>query len=47
MESGKAEMVFLNPGTRCSFRGKGFSVESVFDILGKASVVRFLFGSPF
>ncbi|MBX3299863.1 MAG: polysaccharide biosynthesis/export family protein [Acidobacteria bacterium] len=47
MESGKAEMVFLNPGDQVFVPGKGFSVESVFDILGKASVVRFLFGSPF
>ena len=47
MESGKAEMVYLNPGDQVFVSGKGFSIEKVFDILGKASVVRFLFGSPF
>ncbi len=47
MESGKAEMVFLNPGDQVFVAGKGFSIDKAFDILGKASVVRFLFGSPF
>lgn len=47
MENGKAEMVFLNPGDQVFVGGKGFSIDKVFDALGKASVVRFLFGSPF
>jgi len=47
MESGKAEMVYLNPGDQVFVAGKGFTVDKVFDLLGKASVVRFLFGSPF
>ncbi len=47
MESGKAEMVYLNPGDQVFVAGKGFSIDKVFDIIGKASVVRFLFGSPF
>jgi polysaccharide export outer membrane protein len=47
MESGKAEMVYLNPGDQVFVAGKGFSIDKVFDMLGKASVVRFLFGSPF
>jgi polysaccharide export outer membrane protein len=47
IENGKAEMVFLNPGDQVFVGGKGFSIDKVFDALGKASVVRFLFGSPF
>ena len=47
MESGKAEMVYLNPGDQVFVAGKGFSIEKVFDILGKASAARLLFGSPF
>lgn len=47
MEKGAAEMVFLSPGDQVFVTGKGFTIEKVFDILGKASVVRFLFGSPF
>jgi polysaccharide export outer membrane protein len=47
MESGKSEMVYLNPGDQVFVAGKGFSIDKVFDMLGKASVVRFLFGSPF
>lgn len=47
MEQGKGEMVYLNPGDQVFVPGKSFSIEKVFDILSKASVVRFLFGSPF
>lgn len=47
MENGKADMVFLSPGDQVFVGGKGFSIDKVFDALGKASVVRFLFGSPF
>lgn len=47
MESGKAEMVFLNPGDQVFVSGKGFTIEKFFDVLGKASAARLLFGSPF
>jgi len=47
MESGKSQMVFLNPGDQVFVPSKGFSVDTFFDVLGKVSVVRFLFGSPF
>jgi polysaccharide biosynthesis/export protein len=47
MEKGTAEMVFLSPGDQVFVTGKGFTIDKVFDILGKASVARFLFGSPF
>ena len=47
MESGKADMVFLSPGDQVFVAGKGFSIEKIFDILGKASAARLLFGSPF
>jgi len=47
MEKGKAEMVYLSPGDQVFVAGKGFSIDKVFDMIGKASVVRFLFGSPF
>lgn len=47
IESGKQEMVFLSPGDQVFVPGKGFSIEKVFDYLGRASAVRLLFGSPF
>lgn len=47
IQRGKGEMTFLNPGDQVFVSGKGFSLEKVFDILSKASVVRFLMGSPF
>lgn len=47
MESGKADMVFLNPGDQVFVGGKGFTIEKFFDVLGKASAARLLFGSPF
>ncbi len=47
IEDGKAEMIFLNPGDQVFVAGKGFTLDKVFDILGKASIARFLFGSPF
>ncbi len=47
MESGKADMVFLNPGDQVFVAGKGFTIEKFFDVLGKASAARLLFGSPF
>jgi polysaccharide export outer membrane protein len=49
IERGKGEMVFLNPGDQVFVPDKGFrlNVNTVFDILSKASIVRLLFGSPF
>lgn len=49
IERGKGEMVFLNPGDQVFVPDKGFrlNVNTVFDIISKASVVRLLFGSPF
>lgn len=47
MEAGKADMVFLNPGDQVFVSGKGFTIEKFFDVLGKASAARLLFGSPF
>jgi len=49
IERGKGEMVFLNPGDQVFVPDRGFrlNVNSVLDILSKASIVRLLFGSPF
>ena len=47
MEKGKADMVFLSPGDQVFVSGKGFSIDKVFDIIGKASAARLLFGIPF
>ncbi|MGI8884618.1 MAG: polysaccharide biosynthesis/export family protein [Pyrinomonadaceae bacterium] len=49
IEKGKGEMVFLNPGDQVFVPDRGFrlNVNSVLDILSKASIVRLLFGSPF
>ncbi|MFM9903594.1 MAG: polysaccharide biosynthesis/export family protein [Pyrinomonadaceae bacterium] len=47
MESGKADMIFLNPGDQVFVPSKGFGIDTFFEVLGKASAVRLLFGSPF
>lgn len=49
IERGKAPMIELQPGDQVFVGSKGFqfNVEGVFKILEKASVARFLFGSPF
>ena len=47
IESGKAPMIYLNPGDQVFVPGKGFTIESVFQVLDKVSLVRLLFGSPF
>lgn len=49
IERGKTEMVYLNPGDQIFVPDRGFrlNVNTIFDILSKASVARFLFGSPF
>jgi len=43
LESGKADMVFLNPGDQVFVSGKGFTIDKFFDLLGKASAATFLF----
>ena len=47
IESGKVPMVYLSPGDQVFVPGKGFTIESVFQVLDKVSLVRLLFGSPF
>lgn len=47
IESGKAPMIYLNPGDQVFVPGKGFTIDTFFDTLGKISAVRLLFGSPF
>ena len=49
IERGKADMVFLNPGDQVFVPDQGFklNVNTVFNILQKASIARLLFGSPF
>lgn len=47
IERGRGEMVFINPGDQIFVSGKGFTIDKVFDLLGKLSMARFLFGSPF
>lgn len=49
IERGKGEMVYLNPGDQVFVPDRGFrlNINTVFDILSKASIARVLFGSPF
>lgn len=49
IERNKGEMIFLNPGDQVFVPDRGFrlNVNTVFDVLSKASIVRLLFGSPF
>lgn len=47
MEAGKSEMVYLSPGDQVFVAGKGFSIEKAFEILGRASSLRYMMGSPF
>jgi len=47
IESGKVPMIYLNPGDQVFVPGKGFTIDSVFQVLDKVSLVRLLFGSPF
>lgn len=47
MEAGRAPMVFLSPGDQVYVTGKGFSIDTVFDALGKASILRYMVGVPF
>ncbi len=43
MESGKAEMVFLNPGDQVFVAGKGFTLGKFMQVLGNISAARVLF----
>ncbi len=49
IERNKGEMIFLNPGDQVFVPDRGFrlNINTVFDVLSKASIVRLLFGSPF
>ena len=47
IESGKVSMIFLNPGDQVFVGGKGFTIDKLFETLGKFSALRLLFGSPF
>lgn len=47
MEAGTAEMVYLNPGDQVFVTGKGFTIGKVFDILTRASSLRYMVGSPY
>jgi protein involved in polysaccharide export with SLBB domain len=47
IEEGKAEMAYLSPGDQVVIGKQGFSFNTVLDMVGKISVFRILFGSPF
>lgn len=47
LQKGRGEMIFLKPGDQVFVSGKGFSLEKVFDIISKASIIRMFMGSPF
>ena len=42
MEAGKADMVYLEPGDQVFVTGKGFTLDKVFDYLGRASMLRYI-----
>ena len=42
IEAGKADMVYLEPGDQVFVTGKGFTLDKVFDYLGRASMVRYM-----
>ena len=44
LQKGRGEMIFLKPGDQVFVSGKGFSIEKVFDILSKASIIRMFMG---
>ena len=43
MESGKADMVFLNPGDQVFVAGKGFTIGKFLQVLSSANAARILF----
>jgi polysaccharide biosynthesis/export protein len=44
METGKVPMIFLSPGDQVFVSGKGFTLEKVFDYIGKFGAARLLLG---
>lgn len=46
MEAGKADLIYLSPGDQVFVTGKGFSLSKAFDILTRASSLRYIAGSP-
>lgn len=42
IERGKSDMVFINPGDQVFVSGKGFTLSTVFDIIGKISAARYV-----
>lgn len=46
IENGKAPVIYLAPGDQVFVPGKGFTVDTVFKVLDKVSLVRLLLGSP-
>jgi polysaccharide export outer membrane protein len=43
MESGKTDMVFLNPGDQVFVSGKGFTIGKFLQVIGSANAARILF----
>ncbi|HTH51601.1 MAG TPA: polysaccharide biosynthesis/export family protein [Pyrinomonadaceae bacterium] len=43
MEMGKADMVYLQPGDQVFVTGKGFTLAKLFDYLGRASSLRYMY----
>jgi len=39
-------MVYLEPGDQVFVTGKGFSIGKIFDVMMKATSLRYLVGSP-
>ena len=46
IDAGTAEMVYLSPGDQVFVAGKGFTLAKAFDIMLKASSLRYMVGSP-
>jgi polysaccharide biosynthesis/export protein len=44
IETGKVPMIFLSPGDQVFVSGKGFTLEKVFDYIGKFGAARLLLG---
>lgn len=47
IETGQAEMAFLQPGDQVFIPKQGFNLNTILDAAGKISVFRLLLGSPF
>jgi len=46
MEAGKTDMIYLSPGDQVFVSGKGFSIDKIFEIMARASSLRYMVGSP-